>query len=86
MYPICGHIHESITLSDRVFACSACRYTEERDTKTAKTVLIAGKHEIACTLPEQKRTPVERMSGFDVSHEAWKRSVGKPEASSSSSG
>ena len=59
---ICGHMHDSITLSDRVFVCPSCGYTEDRDVKSAKTLLLAGKHEIACTLPEQKRTPVERMS------------------------
>ena len=84
MCPICGHMHESITLSDRTFACPACGYTEDRDVKSAKTLLLAGKHEIACTLPEQKRTPVERMSGFDASYEAWKRSAMKPEAPASS--
>ena len=84
MCPICGHIHESITLSDRTFACPACGYTEDRDVKSAKTLLLAGEHEIACTLPEQKRTPVERMSDFDASYEAWKHSALKPEASSSS--
>ena len=84
MCPVCGHIHDSITLSDRVFVCPACGYTEDRDVKSAKTLLLAGKHEIAYTLPEQKRTPVERMSGFDTSYEAWKHSASKPEASSSS--
>ncbi len=84
MCPVCGHIHDSITLSDRVFVCPACGYTKERDIKAAKTLLLAGKHEIACTLPEQKRTPVERMSGFDASYEAWKHSASKPEAPSSS--
>ena len=83
MCPVCGHIHEDITLSDRVFICPACGYAEERDTKSAKTLLLAGGHEIACTLPEQKRTPVERISDFDASYEAWKRSASKPEAPSS---
>ena len=59
MCPVCGHMNESITLSERIFACHACGYTEDRDAKAAKTLLLAGKHEIACTLPEQKRTPVE---------------------------
>ena len=80
---ICGHMHDSITLSDRVFVCPSCGYTEDRDVKSAKTLLLAGKHEIACTLPEQKRTPVERMSDFDASYEAWKQSASKPEAPSS---
>ena len=80
---ICGYMHDSITLSDRVFVCPSCGYTEDRDVKSAKTLLLAGKHEIACTLPEQKRTPVERMSDFDASYEAWKQSASKPEAPSS---
>ena len=58
-------------------------YTGDRDVKSAKTLLLAGGHEIACTLPEQKRTPVERKSDFDASYEAWKRSAKKPEAPSS---
>lgn len=84
MCPICGHIHNNITLSDRTFACPACGYTEDRDVKSAKTLLLAGKHEIACRCPGQTPTPVERMSGFDASYEAWKRSARKPEAPSSS--
>ena len=79
MGPLCGHIHESITLSDRTFACPACGYTEDRDVKAAKTLLLAGEHEIACTLPEQKRTPVERKSDFDASYEIWKHSAKCPE-------
>ena len=70
MCPVCGHIHEGITLSDRTFTCPTCGYTEDRDVKSAKTLLLAGEHEITCTLPEQKRTPVERMSDFDASYEA----------------
>ena len=84
MCPICGHMHESITLSDRTFACPACGYTEDRDVKSAKTLLLAGKHEIACRCPGQTPTPVERMSDFCVSYEAWKRSAMKPEAPASS--
>ena len=80
---ICGYVHEDITLSDRVFACPACGYTGDRDVKSAKTLLLAGGHGIACTLPEQKRTPVERMSDFDTSYEAWKHSALKPEAPAS---
>ena len=80
---ICGHINESITLSYRVFECPVCGYTEDRDVKAAKTLLLAGEHEKACTCLEGIRTPAERMSDFDVSYEAWKRSALKPEAPSS---
>ena len=65
--PICGHMHDSIALSDRIFACPACGYTEDRDVKSARTLLLAGKHEIACRCPGQTPTPVERkVSGTDT--------------------
>ena len=83
MCPVCGHMHESITLSDRTFTCPTCGYTEDRDVKSAKTLLLAGEHEIACRCPGQTPTPVERMSDFDASYEAWKHSAMKPEAPSS---
>ena len=83
MCPVCGHMHEGITLSDRTFTCPTCGYTEDRDVKSAKTLLLAGEHEIACRCPGQTPTPVERMSDFDASYEAWKRSAMKPEAPSS---
>ena len=81
---VCGHMHDSIALSDRTFVCPICGYTEDRDVKSAKTLLLAGKHEIACRCPGQTPTPVERMSDFCVSYEAWKQSAVKPEAPSSS--
>ena len=99
MCPLCGHMHENIALSDRTFACPACGYTEDRDVKSAKTLLLAGKHEIACrakTLllagkheiacrcPGQTPIPVELMSDFCVSYEAWKHSARKSEAPASS--
>ena len=77
-------MHENIALSDRTFVCPKCGYTEDRDVKSAKTLLLAGKHEIACRCPGQTPTPVERMSGFDASYEAWKQSAVKPEAPASS--
>ncbi|HIV99225.1 MAG TPA: transposase, partial [Candidatus Ornithospirochaeta avicola] len=79
MCPECELIHESITLSDRTFFCDRCGYSEDRDIKAAKTLLLAGKHKIACTLPEQKRTPVERKSAFDTSYEIWELSAKRPE-------
>ena len=82
MCPRCGVLKEDITLSDRIFACG-CGYTEDRDVKAAETLLLAGEHEIICTSLEGTRTPVERMSGFGASYEAWKRSASKPEAPSS---
>ena len=77
---VCGHINESITLSDRIFACPVCGYTEDRDVKSAKILLLAGEHERSCTSLEGTRTPVERMSDFGASYEAWKHSARKPEA------
>ena len=81
MCPRCGALNEDITLSDRTFVCPECGYTEERDVKSAKTMLLAGRHEMSCTLAEHKRTPEERMSGFHASYEASKHSAKRPEAS-----
>ena len=83
MCPHCGHIHDSITLSDRVFVCPVCGYTEERDVKASKTLLLAGEHIMSCTCRERTRTPEERMSDFGAFYEAWKQSASRPEAPSS---
>ena len=79
MCPECGTIKEDITLSDRTFVCDNCGYTEDRDVKAAKTMLLARRHEMSCTLAEYKRTPEERISGFDTSYEIWKHSAKRPE-------
>ena len=79
MCPECGAIKEDITLSDRTFICDSCGYTEDRDVKAAKTMLLAGRHEMSCTLAECKCTPEERMSDFDTSYEIWKHSAKRPE-------
>ena len=79
MCPECGVIKEDITLSDRTFICDTCGYTEERDIKSAKTMLLAGRHEMSCTLAEHKCTPEERMSDFDTSYEIWKHSAKRPQ-------
>ena len=80
MCPICGKINETITLSDRVFVCDSCGYSENRDVKAAKILLLAGKRIISCTLPEQKRTSEEWISDFGASCEAWKHSTLRPKA------
>ena len=78
MCPSCGAINEGITLSDRMFTCT-CGYAEDRDVKAAKTLLLAGEHELSCTRTEHTGTPEERMSGFHTSYEIWKRSARRPE-------
>ena len=78
MCPSCGAINEGITLSDRMFTC-ICGYAEDRDVKAAKTLLLAGEHELSCTPAEHMGTPEERMSDFHTSYEIWKRSVKGPE-------
>ena len=78
MCPRCGAINEGITLSDRIFACG-CGYTGERDVKSAKTLLLAGEHEMSCTLAGRKCPPEERKSDFDTSYEIWKHSAKRPE-------
>ena len=80
--PRCGAINEGITPSDRIFTCG-CGYAEDRDVKAAKTLLLAGEHEISCTRAEHTGTPEERMSDFDISYEIWKQSALSPEAPSS---
>ena len=74
MCPRCGIINEGITLSDRIFTCG-CGYTEDRDIKAAKTLLLAGEHKISCTLAERKCSPEERKSDFHTSYEIWERSA-----------
>ena len=78
MCPSCGAINEGITLSDRIFTCG-CGYTEERDVKAAKTLLLAGKHKRSCTLAERKCTPEERKLDFNTSYEIWMHSTKHPE-------
>ena len=78
MCPSCGAINEGITLSDRMFTCT-CGYAEDRDVKAAKTLLLAGEHELSCTRTEHTGTPEERKSDFHTSYEIWKRSARRPE-------
>ena len=78
MCPSCGAINECITLSDRIFTCG-CGYTEDRDVKAAKTLLLAGEHIMSCTLAERKCTPEERKLDFNTSYEILKRSERRPE-------
>ena len=42
-------------------------------------MLLAGRHEMSCTLAEYNCTPEERMSDFDTSYEIWKHSAKRPE-------
>lgn len=81
--PICGHKHDGMTLGVEEFVCPVCGYTEERDTKGAITTLLAGEIEYSSTHTERMRTPVELTSDFQSFYEAWKQSVLKPEAPSS---
>lgn len=34
----CGHIHEGLTLADRIFKCPVCGHTEDRDVHAAKNL------------------------------------------------
>lgn len=81
MCPRCGALNEDITLSDRTFVCPECGYTEERDVKSAQTMLLAGRHEMSCTCMERTRT----LTGVDVrrdkSHETVMLSAVMAEAS-----
>ena len=79
MCPQCGSLKEDIALSDRTFVCDGCGYSEDRDVKAAKTLLLAGEHIMSCTCMERTRTPEDRMSDFDTSYEIWKHSAKRPE-------
>ena len=79
MCPECGTVNGAITLSDRTFICDSCGYTEDRDVKAAKTMLLAGRHIMSCTHAEHMGTPEERMSNFNTSYEIWKHSAKRPE-------
>ena len=78
MCPRCGVINEGITISDRIFTCG-CGYTEDRDIKAAKTLLLAGEHKISCTRAGHTGTPEERKSDFDTSYEIWEHTARRPE-------
>ena len=84
MCPNCGAIKNSITLSDRTYICDSCGYTNDRDVKSAKTLLLAGRHLISRSCVERTSTPVEGMSDFDTQFEIWERSSNKREAGSRS--
>ncbi len=77
MCPRCGIINEDITLSDRIFTCG-CGYSEDRDVKSAKTLLLAGRHMMSCTHAEHMGPPEERKSVFHTSYEIWERSARRP--------
>ena len=77
MCPRCGAINEGITLSDRIFTCG-CGYAEDRDVKAAKTLLLAGEHEMSCTRTEYTGSPEEWKSGLNTSYEIWKHSAKRP--------
>ena len=60
--PICGNVKDDITLKGRTYICPKCGYKEDRDVKSAKTILLAGLGKITCTCVERTSTPVERAS------------------------
>ena len=60
--PVCGTVKDDITLKDRTYVCQKCGYREDRDVKSAKTILLAGLGKITCTCVERTSTPVERAS------------------------
>lgn len=52
-------INEGIMLFDRIFTCE-CGYSEDRDIKAAKTLLLAGEHIMSCIRAEYMNTPEKR--------------------------
>ncbi|MEQ8170194.1 MAG: zinc ribbon domain-containing protein, partial [Candidatus Eremiobacterota bacterium] len=57
----CGNIVD-ISLSDRIFTCNVCGYSEDRDIKSAKTVKYLAKldlHKKSVPVEYRELTPVE---------------------------
>ena len=38
--PCCGHWNSKISLGDRIFRCSKCKYEADRDDKAALCILL----------------------------------------------
>ena len=60
--PICGNIKTDISLSDRVYHCNICGYTNDRDIHSANNMIIMFKQ-----IPTEHRKfkPVENTNVFD---------------------
>lgn len=44
---VCGHIHKGLKLTDRVYVCPECGYTEDRDFNASLNLRDAKKYRIA---------------------------------------
>ena len=65
--PICGNIKNDISLSDRVYHCNICGYTNDRDIHSANNMIIMTKISMNKNLPMEHREvkPVENELSFD---------------------
>lgn len=65
--PICGNIKNDISLSDRVYHCDICGYTNDRDIHSANNMIIMTKISMNKNLPTEHRDvkPVENDISFD---------------------
>ena len=70
----CAHIHNDITLNDRIFVCPSCGFSEDRDLKAAKTILFIGQCKNTYVPVERRNTDVEKVSDFLISYEIKKHS------------
>ena len=57
----CGHVKDSLSLSERIFRCDACDHVEDRDTNAARNLELLG-----WATPED--TPVERGALVRCAH------------------
>lgn len=67
---VCGCIQENIKLKDRIFICSECDHSEDRDIKAAKTVMIIGQMRNRFVPRESRElTPVEMKTTSSMKQE-----------------
>lgn len=62
----CGRMNDNITLADRIFECE-CGLKEDRDMKSAKTILYVGRCNTHYIPMEHRSTPVEQTPSTLIS-------------------
>jgi putative transposase len=78
----CGCVKESLSLTERVFACTRCGLSLDRDENAARNLRRLGLQAVGIELPEGLRevTPVERKA-LAIASASAKPASGKQEAS-----
>ena len=63
--PNCGNIKNDIDLSDRVYKCDICGYTNDRDIHSANNMIVMTKKIINVPMERREVKPVESELSFD---------------------